>query len=139
LNEIIIIDLFYVGRDNSRKNVTKIFLCYLNSEQYKRSLKEDRKHGQDIYHFINGNKYINEWNNDKMNRQGCFLWFCGNWYDGYYQDAEMHGLGIFHLFNGHKYVDEWTTNMRNGHGIYSWPHGNYYESEHQNNTFDRGV
>ena len=62
------------------------------------------KDGQGTYQYTNGNLYVGEWNNYKLNGKGIFYFNSGVWkgsrYEGDWINNKMTGQGIFHFANG---------------------------------------
>ncbi|MBC8443040.1 MAG: MORN motif-containing protein, partial [Proteobacteria bacterium] len=63
--------------------------------------------GQGTFTYSNGEKYVGEWKDDKLNGKGTFTWSDGGKYVGKFKDGECHGQGTFSSKDGEKFVGEW--------------------------------
>ena len=64
----------------------------------------------------NGNKYVGEFRDDKMNGQGTFAWPNGTQYVGNFSDGKMSGQGTLTWADGSKYVGQFSNGNMSGQG-----------------------
>ena len=60
--------------------------------------------------FASGDKYVGEWNGNKMHGQGTYTFANGDIYVGDWMDDNRDGQGTFTYADGDKYVGEWKDN-----------------------------
>ena len=72
------------------------------------------------YTNANGDKYVGEWKDNKINGQGAYTWAGGDKYIGEWKDEERHGQGTNTWASGSKYVGEYKDNKRQGQGTFTW-------------------
>jgi len=88
--------------------------------------------------FSSGSVYVGEYQNNKRNGQGTFIFgpnseWAGDKYIGEYKDNKKHGLGKYFYLEGDKYEGEFKEGYYHGQGIYTYPDGEKYEGEYKNN------
>ena len=66
------------------------------------------------YFWKNGNKYVGQWQKNKLHGQGTFTWKSGNKYVGQWQKGKQHGQGIKTYNNGKIEKGIW----KNGNFLY---------------------
>jgi hypothetical protein len=49
-----------------------------------------KKHGKGMYQYANGDKYIGDWIDDRRTGQGVFTWINGNRYEKKYSEIAFH-------------------------------------------------
>ena len=85
------------------------------------------KDGLGTYQYANGDLYIGESNNYRLNGKGIFYFNSGKWkgsrYEGDWKDNIMTGQGTFYFANGDRYEGEWKNNKASGHGIFNYANG----------------
>ncbi|NUM32956.1 MAG: trypsin-like peptidase domain-containing protein [Candidatus Brocadiae bacterium] len=81
------------------------------------------EYGQGIMTCPNGEKYVGEFKNGKMNGQGTYTWPDGEKYVGEYKDGKMNGQGTYTWPDGEKYLGEYKDGKRNGQGTLTYPDG----------------
>ena len=97
-------------------NTSRLPACPSNQDAYKHNCFG-------TYDLGNGNKYVGEWTDGKMNGQGTMTHVDGHKYVGEWTDGKINGQGTFTHANGDKYVGEWTDGKRNGQGTYTLADG----------------
>ncbi|MDB9872603.1 caspase family protein [Alphaproteobacteria bacterium] len=72
--------------------------------------------------FSNGNKYIGEWQNNKMHGEGTMIYLSNisnlliGTYEGQWLDGKKHGEGYFYFKNEDVYLGEFKNDYFHGHG-----------------------
>lgn len=79
--------------------------------------------------LANGDKYVGEWRDGKMNGQGTYTYSNGNRYVGEWWDDKKNGRGIYTWSNGNSYVGGWRDDKHHGQGTHTWPGGAKYVGE----------
>jgi hypothetical protein len=69
-----------------------------------------------MFTWVNGNVYSGEYENDKRHGQGIFKYTNGDSYQGVFKHGDMH-RGTFTWSNGDTYEGEFKDNAPNGEGI----------------------
>lgn len=85
-----------------------------------------KKHGQGTYTYVNGDKYIGEYDNDKKSGQGIYSWSNGNRYEGMYQNDKRNGSGILTMENGDVIAGSFVDDSIEGEGKFNWIDGSSY-------------
>ena len=70
-----------------------------------------------------GDFYEGNFQHNKRNGQGKFVWKSGNWYEGWLHEISFLHFKLIQFF----YAGEWKDNERDGNGKYVWSNGNSYE------------
>lgn len=70
---------------------------YGDKSSYEGEMKDEKKHGKEVYHYVNGTKYEGEWKYDRRNGKGSCNYPHGRKYDGEWKDNERHGQGVVSL------------------------------------------
>ena len=73
--------------------------------------------------FASGDKYVGEWNSNKMHGQGSYTFANGEKYVGEWKDDKQNGKGTYTFADGAKYVGEYKDNKVNGQGSYTFANG----------------
>jgi len=79
---------------------------------------------------------VGQFRRGKRHGQGIFTWTTGDKYIGEYKAGKMHGIGTYVFKNGQKYEGEYKENKRNGYGVYTWPNGMRYAGEYKDGYKD---
>ena len=79
--------------------------------------------------------YEGDYQNDKKNGMGIFVWESGNYYKGCYKDDERHGYGEMYWKDGSCYKGEWSHGIQHGVGKMEFPDGRVKEGIFENNNF----
>ena len=89
--------------------------------------ENNKKNGQGSYVWNDGDKYTGSWRDGNRHGLGTHIYANGAKYIGEFEGDEKHGQGSWYLPNGDKFEGEWKFNERNGEGIYIWANsGNKY-------------
>ncbi|MDH3392761.1 MAG: hypothetical protein OEL66_02050, partial [Desulfobulbaceae bacterium] len=93
-------------------------------------IKGSCKEGPGTYQFHNGNSYVGQWENRKLNGQGVFNFasgpFEGGHYEGEFLNNKINGHGTFYYANGDKYEGDFKANKIDGQGTFHYVNGNRY-------------
>ena len=88
------------------------------------------------YIFADGDKYVGEWSDDKLNGQGTYTFADGDKYVGEYKDGKKNGQGTYIFADGDKYVGEYKDGKKNGQGIYTSASGHKYVGQFRGGDFN---
>tara|TARA_B100000315_G_C14483519_1_gene544068 strand:- start:136 stop:1089 length:954 start_codon:yes stop_codon:yes gene_type:complete len=100
---------------------------------YDGDIVDGKMHGYGTY-ILDGNKYVGEFKNDKIDGQGTFTWSNGNKYVGEWKENVRHGAGTLAYSDGSKYVGEFKNGNIEGQGKQIWPNGDKYVGEWKDNV-----
>jgi hypothetical protein len=87
------------------------------------------------YTSANGDKYVGEYKDGKMDGQGTYTWANGDKYVGEWKDGKQNGQGTATFANGEKYVGEYKDGKRNGQGTHTYTSGTAQEGIWKDNEF----
>jgi hypothetical protein len=79
----------YVGEYRDDKRHGQGIYTYANGEEYVGEWRADKKHGQGTYTYDNGDKYVGEWKNDKFHGQGTYTHRDGTIEEGIWENGEL--------------------------------------------------
>lgn len=100
------------------------------------------KHGKGEWKKIANNpkcnKFEGDYQFDKKNGLGTFVWESGNIYHGHYLNDERMGYGEMYWTDGSVYKGEWYKGIQHGRGVMSFPDGRVKDGLFENNVF-KGV
>ncbi len=122
---------------SSLKRTTKEAAIYMKRNEYEGDWKNGQKHGDGVYSWINGDKYVGKFRNDNFFK-GRKVWSNGDVYNGYWENSQMHGYGKLEKADGEIQEGEFVRNKLlasgvcvgncvNGYGTILYPSGNRYE------------
>lgn len=74
---------------------------------------------------VDGDKYVGEFKDDKLNGQGTYTYADGTKYVGEFKDGKANGQFTVTYANGDKYVGEFKENVFNGQGTWTRATGVY--------------
>lgn len=118
-----------------------VLLCLLDDliAQEQGCTSGDCDNGKGCYLFSNGDKYIGEFKQAKLDGSGVYTFKNGNVYNGQFKDNMRHGYGTYKWLNGDSYIGEYVNNERQGEGTYYgidntvnegyWENGNFVRSK----------
>lgn len=90
-----------------------------NEGKYTGSLKNEKRDGNGIFNFANGDVYNGEWKDGQMNGQGMLTYKNGDVYSGNYENGLRSGQGTFTWKdNNDQYTGEWKADLMSGQGTY---------------------
>jgi len=99
-----------------------------NGNKYVGEFKDAKINGQGTFTWANGDKYVGEFKDGKHG-QGTFTWTSGNKYIGEYKDGKQNGLGTYTYGEGDEYVGQWKDDKKSGQGTYTWANGLIWSGE----------
>lgn len=91
--------------------------------------------GHGVAEYDNGDKYDGNWQNDRQNGQGKYVWANnGDWYTGEWYEGMRHGQGALYFkdYQGYEvayYDGEWKYGMMDGYGVFVRHNDYRYEGE----------
>lgn len=97
-----------------------------------RGYSKSAKHGQGTMKWPNGDEYVGEWKNDKMDGQGTMTWANGDLYEGAWKDDIMNGEGTYIWANGDEYTGTWKNGEQDGQGTFTFADGEVLSGVYSN-------
>ena len=98
------------------------------------------RHGRGLFKWVDGEKFIGYWVNDKREGKGINCYKNGNLYEGMYKDGKKEGKGRYEWKNGDIYEGEWKNGVKEGEGIYYCSNGDIYRGSFVNDKISgKGV
>ena len=105
-----------------------------DGNRYVGEFKDGKLNGQGTYTFTNGEKLVGEFKDNQLNGQGTFSHTNGTKYVGEFKDGKFNGQGTYTDTNG-RYVGEYKDNKRNGRGTFTiYANGNKYVGDFSDNV-----
>jgi len=102
-----------------------------------RGFSKNTRHGQGTMQWPNGDEYVGEWKNDKMNGEGIMSWANGDLYDGNWTDDIMNGQGTYIWANGDEYTGSWKNGVQDGQGTFTYADGEVVSGVFSNGEMPR--
>lgn len=90
-------------------------------------------------HTIGPEKYIGNWEKDKMSGEGEYHFSSGAVYKGQFKDNFLEGEGEYTYPDGACYSGSWKENKMHGHGVYKNKDGVKAEGEFFNGTYKNNL
>ena len=118
---------------NNDNNSTKIY----EFGKYIGELKKDKRNGEGITYYNNGDKLEGIWKNDKA-KIGIMYYINedNGRYEGEFKEGMRDGLGIYYYKDGAKYEGNWKKHNREGKGVIILKNGNRYEGDWKNDKME---
>jgi len=107
-----------------------------NGDEYVGDWQDNKLNGQGLATYSSGQKYVGEFKNGKRDGNGILTFLGGQKYVGEFKDGNYGGHGALTLSNGEKYVGEFKDGKENGQGTYTFPSGEEYVGEFKNDQKD---
>ena len=85
------------------------------------------RHGHGKMTYFNNNSYVGEWNNDKFDGVGEYIWSDGRKYKGAFKSDKIEGKGTGFWPDGRIYEGEYREDLAHGHGLVTLPNGRFFE------------
>jgi hypothetical protein len=101
-------------------------ITYFGGDSYEGYWDNDRPHGEGLYVWKVGGKYLGNFKNGVITGIGKRIYPSGNWYSGEFLNGKKHGKGEMMYKNGDIYEGEWEEDYLHGHGKYTWNTGDYF-------------
>lgn len=118
---------YYIGEiseEGNREGYGKIE--YLSKDIYEGFWHKDKRHGQGLYLYKNGGRYLGDFIDNLPTGHGCKVYSSGNMYTGEFLNGKKHGQGVMKFKNGDFFEGEWVNDDMHGIGKYTWTTGDYY-------------
>ena len=90
------------------------------------------RQGRFIIHFVSGNVFEGNWENDLRNGYGKMTWSDGDVFEGNYENDAKNGYGKMTWSDGDVYEGNWENGNQHGYGKYTWSDGDVYEGNWEN-------
>ena len=102
---------------------------------YKGHWSGDKRNGEGVMEFYNGDYYKGGWKNDHEHGKGMLTYEKGESYEGYYKDGWRHKQGLYRFKVNKRvkgiqlvsYEGEWKANKQDGLGKLTWSDGTVEE------------
>lgn len=82
--------------------------------------------------------YTGQWNEDRMNGSGTYIFASGASYQGSLKDNAFDGQGVYSFTDGAHYSGNWQQNKMHGAGEYVDPSGVVWKGKFFNGLYDSG-
>ena len=94
-------------------------ILYPDTSVYKGQTKpsDSARHGLGVYYFSNGDIYLGEWVDNKIQGKGVYYFVEGEYYDGKFVNFKRNGTGIYQYNTGNRYEGEWKDDQKSGFGV----------------------
>ena len=97
---------------------------YRNNSKYEGEFRKDKKCGKGKVVFDSGDTYDGEFNDNKFNGYGHYIWFKnGHEYKGNYLNGKFHGEGFYRWGKNEYYNGEYVNGIKEGEGEISYADG----------------
>ena len=102
-----------------------VYIGFQDGSIYIGEWKDDEKHGQGTYTYLQGGKYIGGWKKDQKHGQGSLTLSDGDKYIGSFKDNNFTGQGTLTILDGgdfadrEEYVGAFKDDEFNGQGTYT--------------------
>jgi hypothetical protein len=102
-----------------------------------RGYSKNAKFGQGTMTWPNGDEYVGDWKDDKMDGQGTMTWANGDLYEGDWKDDIMDGQGTYIWANGDEYTGSWRDGEQDGQGTFTFGDGEVVSGVFHNGEMPR--
>jgi hypothetical protein len=102
-----------------------------------RGYSKNSKRGQGTMIWPNGDEYVGEWKDDRMEGQGIMTWANGDVYKGEWEDDIMNGQGTYIWADGDEYTGQWKDGVQDGYGTFTSGNGEVFSGVFSNGEFSR--
>ena len=116
-----------VNQENQRNGYGKV--AYYGGDSYEGYWRSDKRHGQGLYMYKFGGRYLGNFENDLPSGEGCKVYMSGNVYDGEFRIGKKHGNGQMRFKNGDLFEGRWENDDMHGQGRYTWSSGDFFVGE----------
>jgi len=102
-----------------------------------RGYSKNSRHGQGTMIWPNGDEYVGEWKDDRMDGQGTMTWANGDVYEGEWKEDIMNGQGAYIWANGDEYTGQWKDGVQDGQGTFTSADGDVNSGVFSNGELSR--
>lgn len=85
------------------------------------------KQGQGTQIWIDGARYVGQWNEGRACGQGTFYHTNGDIFKGEFQNDKANGFGKYEHKSGQTYEGDWVEDLQEGRGKETLADGSFYE------------
>lgn len=110
--------------ENKRHGYGKI--TFFGGDTYEGFWENDRPHGEGLYIWKIGGKYLGEFTKGNISGVGKRVYPSGNYYVGEFLNGKKHGKGEMNFKNGDVYEGSWEDDYMSGDGKFSWSTGDFF-------------
>jgi hypothetical protein len=96
----------------------------------------NKKEGYGVHVLHNGSKYEGLFEKNLFNGDGRLIYDNGDYYIGQWANGRIDGKGLFVSSDGSTYKGGWKKDSHHGYGVSTWANGSYYEGNHNCGTRD---
>ena len=97
--------------------------------RYKGGFKDDKREGQGVYVWANGDRYEGTFNDDEANGRGVWTFARGDKYEGEVVKGKILGKGVFTSSVGDRIEGTFRNSVANGRALYVFANGDKYEGD----------
>jgi hypothetical protein len=144
-NDEDITELYMIG-DNIDENNPHLTLP---DGKYYGDIEDNKRNGQGVMKYRDGDEYTGHWKDDKRNGMGIMKWtYIGDnsnhgnpipiIYVGEFKDDNFNGHGKLKYNNGFTYIGEWKNGMKNGYGL-AYDKKQHFIGDWNNDIFLNGI
>ena len=123
------------GSDATRWSNCVGTFTFANGDKYVGEYKDGKLNGQGTFTFANGDKYVGEYKDDRRNGQGTVAYADGDRYVGEYKDGKRNGQGTYIYADGDRHVGEYRDDLFHGKGTYTSYSGAKYVGDYKDGTY----
>jgi len=106
----------YKGETDGSVRSGKGEYIWKNGQRYVGEFRDNKINGTGTVYFINGNVYTGEWKDEAMSGKGEYTWKNGQRYVGEFRDNKINGTGTMYFVDGNVYSGEWKDEKMSGKG-----------------------
>ncbi|WP_051620467.1 MORN repeat-containing protein [Paenibacillus sp. UNC451MF] len=88
-----------------------------DQESYQGQIWNGLKHGEGVYCWPDGTRYLGQWSRDVEHGVGVKHFANGDSYQGDWKDGLFHGKGTYKWKDGAKFEGHWEYNLEHGYGV----------------------
>ena len=107
-----------------------------NGQRYVGEFNNDRIEGSGTIYYTDGSVYTGQWKDEKKSGLGEYTWKSGQRYTGEFRSDKINGTGTMYCANGDVYTGQWKDEKRSGEGEYTWKDGRRYVGEFYNDKIN---
>lgn len=103
-----------------------------NGDVYVGDFVNGKMNGHGTYYFSNGDIYVGDFVNDQISGQGTYYYVHGDKYIGNFNNTQKNGQGTYYFVDGDIYIGNWINDQMNGQGEYYYANGEKYIGDNVN-------